>query len=127
MVSCVEMSLGVVCSPSRDHHDESKFDLTDSIISQQDTSNQVCLTELLFPRFNHLVPLLFDSVLPVLSKPKTISKLTSCASLESLLCTIHKLVGFGFKTQLFDKIIAPKFSKCLAAQSKGHQVTTSLV
>jgi hypothetical protein len=59
----------------------------------------ISISELLFPAFNSLVPQFFEHILPFLSKLK------NTQDMNILISAIHQLLGFAFKTQVFDKII----------------------
>jgi hypothetical protein len=57
------------------------------------------MSELLFPAFNTLVPLMFENVVPFLKQIKSGSDVIVLAG------SIHSLLGFAFKTQVFNKIV----------------------
>jgi hypothetical protein len=69
-----------------------------------DTGNieppNISMSELLFPAFNSLVPQFFENVVPYISE-----KNRNKGDCEILVTTLHQLLGFAFKTQVFNKII----------------------
>jgi len=73
--------------------------LNESLLSEQFEAPNITVSELLFPAFNMLVPLLFEHVMPHLPKTK------NQADVSVLVGSMHQLIGFAFKTQVFNKII----------------------
>lgn len=57
------------------------------------------LCELLYPAFNTIVPQLYENALPHLEKVK------SQADVDTIVGLLHSIIGFAFKTQIFDKMI----------------------
>jgi hypothetical protein len=72
--------------------------------------------ELLFPAFNSLVPLLFESVVPFLAKSKNIS------DVNIMINCIHQSISFAFKTQVFNKIIWKQVSALLSKTDQNQDL-----
>lgn len=67
---------------------------------------KLSLSELLFPAFNTLVPSMYENVLPHLSKVKV-----SASDVDVVIGAFHSMVGFAFKTQIFDRFLWLKIAK----------------
>ena len=82
--------------------------VNESMISADLPTPNITLSELLFPAFNTLMPQMFENVVPHLSKVK------NTADLCVMVSTIHSLLSFAFKTQIFNKIIWKQVSGLLS-------------
>ena len=80
----------------------------ESMISADLPTPNITLSELLFPAFNTVMPQMFENVVPHLSKVK------NTADLCVMVSTIHSLLSFAFKTQIFNKIIWKQVSGLLS-------------
>lgn len=70
----------------------------------------ISISELLFPAFNSLMPQFLEHVVPHLTKLK------NNQDVNILISCMHQLLGFAFKTQIYDKIISKQVQSMMSGQ-----------